>query len=96
MQNETQIMEKQEKNGNRFQTVYGTAIDNLGRHLIGRILSLELVNNKTITGKLVSYGQYDLMVVDSRTGQSMIIMKSAIISVIGDLSPKPTNSGGQK
>ena len=41
----------------RYQTIYPGQIDNFGKQLIGRILTLELVNNKTMTGKLVSFGQ---------------------------------------
>ena len=70
----------------RYQTIYPGQIDNFGKQLIGRILTLELVNNKTITGKLVSFGQYDIILLDSRTGQSVLVMKHAIISVQGDLS----------
>ena len=73
---------------NRYQTVYPGTIDNFGKQLLGRLLTLELVNNKTITGKLVSFGQYDIIVMDSRTGQNVLIMKHAIVVVQGDLSPK--------
>ena len=70
----------------RYQTIYPGQIDNFGKQLIGRILTLELVNNKTMTGKLVSFGQYDIIMMDSRTGQSILVMKHAIVSVQGDLS----------
>ena len=73
---------------NRYQTVYPGTIDNFGKQLLGRLLTLELVNNKTITGKLVSFGQYDIIMMDSRTGQDVLIMKHAIVTVQGDLSPK--------
>ena len=72
----------------RYQTIYPGQIDNFGKQLLGRLLTLELVNNKTITGKLVSFGQYDIIMMDSRTGQSVLIMKHAIVSVQGDLSSK--------
>ena len=72
----------------RYQTIYPGQIDNFGKQLIGRILTLELVNNKTITGKLVSFGQYDIIIMDSRTGQSILVMKHAIISVQGDFATK--------
>ena len=72
----------------RYQTIYPGQIDNFGKQLIGRILTLELVNNKTITGKLVSFGQYDIILIDSRTGQSVLVMKHAIVSVQGDLTAK--------
>ena len=72
----------------RYQTIYPGQIDNFGKQLIGRILTLELVNNKTITGKLVSFGQYDIILIDSRTGQSVLVMKHAIVSVQGDLAAK--------
>jgi sRNA-binding regulator protein Hfq len=72
----------------RYQTIYPGQIDNFGKQLIGRILTLELVNNKTMTGKLVSFGQYDIILMDSRTGQSILVMKHAIVSVQGDLTAK--------
>ncbi len=75
-------------NGARFQTIYGATIDNFGKHLIGRTLSFELTNNKTITGKLKSFGQFDVVITDSRTGQDVIVFKHAIITATGDLSPR--------
>ena len=72
----------------RYQTIYPGQIDNFGKQLIGKILTLELVNNKTITGKLVSFGQYDIILMDSRTGQNVLVFKHAIVSVQGDLSAK--------
>ncbi|MGC9138257.1 MAG: hypothetical protein ACP5G5_04540 [Thermoplasmata archaeon] len=75
-------------NGTRYQTIYGGTIDNFGKHLIGRNLSLELSNNKTITGKLKSYGQFDVVITDSRTGQDVIVFKHAIVTATGDLSPR--------
>ena len=85
---------------NRYQTVYPGTIDNFGKQLLGRLLTLELMNNKTITGKLVSFGQYDIIITDSRTGQNILVMKHAIVSVRGDLSPKKivanANKGDEK
>ncbi len=72
----------------RYQTIYPGQIDNFGKQLIGRILTLELVNNKTMTGKLTSLGQYDIIMMDSRTGQSVLVMKHAIVTVQGDLAAK--------
>jgi sRNA-binding regulator protein Hfq len=72
----------------RYQTIYPGQIDNFGKQLIGKILTLELVNNKTITGKLVSFGQYDIILIDSKTGQSILVMKHAIVTVQGDLAAK--------
>ena len=72
----------------RYQTIYPGQIDNFGKQLIGRMLTLELVNNKTMTGKLVSFGQYDIILIDSRTGQNVLVMKHAIITVQGDLAGK--------
>ena len=69
----------------RYQTIYPGQIDNFGKQLIGKMLTLELVNNKTLTGKLTSFGQYDIIMIDSRTGQNILVMKHAIISVHGDL-----------
>lgn len=70
----------------RYQTIFPGQIDNFNKQLIGKILTLELLNNKTITGKLISFGQYDIIITDSRTGQNTLIFKHAIISVNGDLS----------
>jgi len=73
----------------RYITPYGYGVlDNFGTHLIGRLLTFELVNNKTVSGKLKGYGQFDIIITDSRTGQDLIIMKHAIVSVQGDLSVK--------
>ena len=72
----------------RYQTVYPGQIDNFGKQLIGKMLTLELINNKTITGKLVSFGQYDIIMIDSRTGQSILVFKHAIVSVQGDILPR--------
>jgi sRNA-binding regulator protein Hfq len=76
----------------RFQTIYGREIDNFGKHLIGKVLSVELTNGKIITGKLRSFGQFDVMLIDQRTGQSIIIMKHAILTVLGDLEPRKEGS----
>ena len=72
----------------RYQTIYPGQIDNFGKQLIGKMLTLELVNNKALTGKLTSFGQYDIIMIDSRTGQNILVMKHAIISVQGDLSTR--------
>jgi sRNA-binding regulator protein Hfq len=45
-----------------------------------------------ITGKLRSFGQFDVMIIDQRTGQSIIIMKHAILTVQGDLEPRKEGS----
>jgi sRNA-binding regulator protein Hfq len=76
----------------RFQTIYRGQIDNFGKHLIGKVLSVELTNGKMITGKLRSFGQFDVMIIDQRTGQSIIIMKHAILTVQGDLEPRKEGS----
>lgn len=73
---------------NRYLTIFPNTIDNLGKHLIGNLLSIEMINNKTITGKLKSFGQYDIMITDSTTGQDIIIMKTGILTIRGDLSIK--------
>lgn len=70
----------------RYQTIFPNAIDNFGKHLIGKFLSIELNNNKVLTGKLRSFGQYDVILTDQRTGQDILIMKSAIVTVQGDFS----------
>ncbi|MEM0136312.1 MAG: hypothetical protein QXU18_13995, partial [Thermoplasmatales archaeon] len=67
----------------RYQTVYSGQIDNFGKHLIGKLLTLELSNNKTLTGRLKSFGQFDVIIVDSRTGQDVLVMKHAILTVQG-------------
>jgi len=86
---ETQETHKDDKAKARYFTPYGYGVlDNFGTHLIGRLLTFELVNNKTVSGKLKGYGQFDIIITDSRTGQDLIIMKHAIVSVQGDLSVK--------
>ena len=72
----------------RYQTIYPGQIDNFGKQLIGKMLTLELVNNKTITGKLISFGQYDIILIDSKTGQNILVMKHAIVTVQGDLAAR--------
>ena len=72
----------------RYQTIYPGQIDNFGKQLIGKMLTLELVNNKTLTGKLISFGQYDIILIDSKTGQNILVMKHAIVSVQGDLAAR--------
>jgi len=90
---ETQVMPKEEKTRIRYNTPYGYGVlDNFGGHLIGRQFTFELVNNKMVTGKLKGYGQFDIMVTDSRTGQDYIIMKHAIVSVQGDLTVKQNST----
>jgi len=77
------------KQGIRYRTLYGPGIlDNFGAHLIGRTLSIKLVNNEIVTGRMTGYGMYDIAVLDQRTGQILIIMKSAIITVQGDIPTK--------
>jgi len=89
---ETQEAHKEDKAKARYVTPYGYGVlDNFGAHLVGRLLTFELVNNKTVTGKLKGYGQFDIMVTDSRTGQDLIIMKHAIVSIQGDFSVKFNN-----
>jgi len=85
--------QKQDRIPARYNTPYGYGVlDNFGSHLVGRLLTFELMNNRTVTGKLKGYGQFDIMVTDSRTGQDLIIMKHAIISVQGDLSYKSNST----
>jgi len=85
--------QKQDRMPARYNTPYGyNVLDNFGAHLVGKLLTFELVNNKTVSGKLKGYGQFDIMVTDSRTGQDLIIMKHAIISVQGDLSSKSSST----
>ena len=89
---ETQETRKEDKAKARYVTPYGYGVlDNFGAHLVGRLLTFELVNNKTVSGKLKGYGQFDIMITDSRTGQDLIIMKHAIVSIQGDLSVKFNN-----
>jgi len=84
--------QKQDRMLNRYNIPYGYGVlDNFGAHLVGRLLTIELMNNKTVSGKLKGYGQFDIMITDSRTGQDLIIMKHAIVSIQGDLSVKFNN-----
>jgi len=81
---------KEERGQGRCRTPHGYGVlDNFGAHLIGRLLTFELVNNKMVTGKLKAYGQFDVIVTDSRTGQDLILMKHAITTIQGDFSVKP-------
>jgi len=89
--------QKQDRMPARYNTPYGYGVlDNFGAQLVGKLLTFELVNNKTVTGKLKGYGQFDIMVTDSRTGQDLIIMKHAIVSVQGDLTVKQNSEAGRK
>jgi len=93
---ETQEAHKEDKTKARYVTPYGYGVlDNFGAHLVGKLLTIELMNNKTVSGKLKGYGQFDIIITDSRTGQDLIIMKHAIVSVQGDLSYK-SNSKTEK
>ncbi len=85
---------KEDNRERRYQTIYGNTVDNFGKHLIGRILTFELANGKMITGKLKSFGQYDIIITDSRTGQDILVMKHALITVQGDL-PIPNGKATQ-
>jgi len=90
---ETQEAHKEDKTKARYLTPYGYGVlDNFGAHLVGKLLTIELVNNKTVSGKLKGYGQFDIIITDSRTGQDYIIMKHAIVSVQGDLSSKSSST----
>jgi len=90
---ETQEAHKEDKTKARYLTPYGYGVlDNFGAHLVGKLLTIELVNNKTVSGKLKGYGQFDIIITDSRTGQDYIIMKHAIVSVQGDLSSKSNST----
>lgn len=89
--------QKQDRMPARYNTPYGYGVlDNFGAHLVGKLLTFELVNNKTVSGKLKGYGQFDIMITDSRTGQDYIIMKHAIVSVQGDLTVKQNSETGRK
>jgi len=85
--------QKQNRMPARYNTPYGYGVlDNFGAQLVGKLLTFELMNNKTVTGKLKGYGQFDVIVTDSRTGQDLIIMKHAIITIQGDLSSKSNST----
>jgi len=89
--------QKQDRMPARYNTPYGYGVlDNFGAQLVGKLLTFELMNNKTVTGKLKGYGQFDIMVTDSRTGQDYIIMKHAIVSVQGDLTVKQNSETRRK
>jgi sRNA-binding regulator protein Hfq len=86
---EAQETHKEDRAKARYVTPYGYGVlDNFGAQLVGKLLTFELMNNKTVSGKLKGYGQFDVIVTDTRTGQDLIIMKHAIVSVQGDLSVK--------
>jgi len=82
--------QKKDRMATRYNTPYGV-LDNFGTHLVGKLLTVELTNNKTVSGKLKGYRQFDIMITDPSTGQDYIIMKHAIVSVQGDLSVKLNN-----
>jgi len=89
--------QKQDRMPARYNTPYGYGVlDNFGAQLVGKLLTFELMNNRTVTGKLKGYGQFDIMVTDSRTGQDYIIMKHAIVSIQGDLTAKQNSETGRK
>ena len=89
--------QKQDRMPARYNTPYGYGVlDNFGAQLIGKLLTFDLMNNRTVTGKLKGYGPFDIMVTDSRTGQDYIIMKHAIVSVQGDLTVKQNSEIGRK
>jgi len=89
--------QKQDRMPARHNTPYGYGVlDNFGTQLVGKLLTFEPMNNKTVTGKLKGYAQFDIMVTDSRTGQDYIIMKHAIVSVQGDLTVKQNYETGRK
>ncbi|MEM3191408.1 MAG: hypothetical protein QW292_04805 [Candidatus Parvarchaeota archaeon] len=74
----------------RYITQFGDGhIDCLDANLIGRQVAIELVNGRIISGKLRYLGQYDLILMDSRTGWDVLIMKHAVLTITGDLTPKP-------
>ena len=90
---ETQETRKEDKAKARYVTPYGYGVlDNFGAQLVGRLLTFELMNNRTVTGKLKGYGQFDIMVTDSRTGQDLIFTKHAILSVQGDMGSKSNST----
>ena len=94
---EAQETHKEDKTKARYVTPYGYGVlDNFGAQLVGKLLTFELMNNRTVTGKLKGYGQFDIMVTDSRTGQDFIIMKHAIVSVQGDLTVKQNSTVERK
>ena len=69
---ETQETRKEDEAKARYVTPYGYGVlDNFGAHLVGKLLTIELMNNKTVSGKLKGYGQFDIMITDSRTGQDL-------------------------
>ncbi|MEM3490205.1 MAG: hypothetical protein QXO75_11210 [Nitrososphaerota archaeon] len=73
----------------RYITQFGNGhLDCLDAGLIGRQFSIELINNRTLTGRLRFVGQYDLILTDSRTGQDVLVFKHAVISIQGDLAPR--------
>ncbi|MEM3490177.1 MAG: hypothetical protein QXP36_12755 [Conexivisphaerales archaeon] len=65
----------------RYQTIYPNVIENFGKHLVGRPLTLELTNNKTITEKPKSFGQFDTIIRETKDGHDIIVFKNAIVFV---------------
>jgi len=90
---EAQETHKEDRAKARYVTPYGYGVlDNFGAQLVGKLLTFELMNNKMVSGKLKGYGQFDVIVTDTRTGQDLIIMKHAIVSVQGDFSVKSSST----
>ncbi len=78
----------EKKPGIRFITPWGyTHMDCFDPSLIGRALTFETVNNRTYTWKLTHIGQFDL-IMDNRTGQSILLFNYSIVSVLGEMISK--------
>jgi len=90
-------LQSNDKMSLRFKTIHGIGhMDNLDSVLIGKILTIELANNKSITGKLKALGMYDLVLTESRTGQDILVMKSPILTIQEDFSTSSANNGARR
>ncbi|MEM4091069.1 MAG: hypothetical protein QXQ46_10105 [Thermoplasmatales archaeon] len=73
----------------RYVTQFGDGhMDCLDASLIGRQITVELISGRIISGKLKYLGQFDLILMDNRTGWDILIMKHGILTILGDLTPK--------
>ncbi|MEM0134840.1 MAG: hypothetical protein QXU18_06370 [Thermoplasmatales archaeon] len=78
------------KASKRYISQFGDGhMDCLDAGLIGHQVTIELINGRIISGKLKFIGQYDLILMDGRTGWDILVMKHAVLTITGDLTPKP-------
>jgi sRNA-binding regulator protein Hfq len=63
----------------RYKTSTGS-LDVFSSHLIGKSLTITLINGRIESGILTQFGQYDIEI-KAANGKSLIVMKSSIILV---------------